>query len=112
MDTYNDSYDRVSAKSSVTLGLHSERDFHYTRIFDDPVIQELAQEESEEKATVFASDAVIAHLMAASRAVNPWDIVFTYAADMVFIDVRDQLKFELLTVRDRVRLHRCITLAS
>jgi hypothetical protein len=29
------------------------------------------------------------------------DIVFTYAAGMVFLDVRDQLKFELLSVRKR-----------
>jgi hypothetical protein len=36
------------------------------------VLQELAQDEAEDKPTVFASDAVVAHLMAASRAVNPW----------------------------------------
>jgi hypothetical protein len=36
------------------------------------VHQELASDEAEDKATVFASDAVVAHLMAASRAVNPW----------------------------------------
>jgi hypothetical protein len=35
-------------------------------------LQEIAQDEAEDKPTVFASDAVIAHLMAVSRAVDAW----------------------------------------
>jgi hypothetical protein len=34
--------------------------------------QEIANDESETKPTVYATDAVIAHLMAATRASNPW----------------------------------------
>ena len=39
LDAYNDSYDRASTKSSTSLGLHTERDFHYERIMFDPVVQ-------------------------------------------------------------------------
>ena len=39
---------------------------------DDPVIEKLAEEE---KGNVFATDAILAHLMAAPRTIYPWDIV-------------------------------------
>lgn len=49
-----------------------KREFYYVTTTDDPVLQNLA---NEHKGNVFATDAILAHLMASPRTIYPWDIV-------------------------------------
>jgi hypothetical protein len=54
---------------------------------------------------VFATDSILAHLMAAPRTVLPWDIVATYLpGGVVFLDVRDPVKFEMATVNENAHV--------
>jgi translation initiation factor 3 subunit D len=76
---------------------YDDRDFYYVTTTDDPVIEELA---TKGEANVFATDAILAHLMASSRSVFPWDIVVQRVNNMVFFDKRDQSAFDLVTVNE------------
>ena len=50
---------------------------------------------------MFATDAVLAHLMASPRSALPWDIVVTVLpGGIIFLDARDPLEFELHTVNE------------
>lgn len=49
-----------------------KKEFYYVTTTDDPVMEKLA---IEGKGNVFATDAILAHLMASPRTVYPWDIV-------------------------------------
>lgn len=50
---------------------------------------------------VFATDAILAHLMASPRTALPWDIVATYLpGGVIFLDVRDPVTFEMATVNE------------
>jgi len=94
---YDDKIDKVTASKPKPLVKSGDKLHLYTRVSEDPVIQEFA---SEGTAKVFATDAVLAHLMAGAKALYPWDIIFTYVGGIIFIDVRDQDKFERLTVHE------------
>lgn len=56
-----------------------KKEFYYVTTTDDPVIEKLAQEE---KGNVFATDAILAHLMASPRTIYPWDIVVQKVTDL------------------------------
>ena len=49
-----------------------KKEFYYVTTTDDPVMEKLAVEG---KGNVFATDAILAHLMASPRTIYPWDIV-------------------------------------
>jgi translation initiation factor 3 subunit D len=49
---------------------------------------------------VFATDAIIAQLMAASRSVYSWDIVIQKMNGMLFLDKRENSTFDLLSVSE------------
>jgi hypothetical protein len=50
---------------------------------------------------VFATDTILAHLMASPRTALPWDIVATYLpGGVIFLDVRDPVAFEMATVNE------------
>lgn len=49
-----------------------KKEFYYVSTTDDPVIESLA---ADGKGNVFATDAILAHLMASPRTIYPWDIV-------------------------------------
>jgi translation initiation factor 3 subunit D len=99
LETYDDEYDtKVSAKNPRKLRHFNEKDFAYVSANMDPIMEQLA---SEDKGNVFASDAVLAHLMASPRSVYPWDIVITYLpGGIIFLDVRVPLEFELEPVNE------------
>ena len=93
---WNDKMDRVNVRSKVALKPFVDRVFYYTSANEDPVLQEYAQED---EGNVFATDAVLAHLMTCARSVYPWDIVITYMpGGSIFLDVRDALEFSMHTV--------------
>jgi len=66
---------------------------------DDPVIEKFA---IEGKGNVFATDAILAHLMTCPRSVYPWDIVITKipGSGALFFDRRDDSQFDYLTVNE------------
>jgi translation initiation factor 3 subunit D len=94
---YDATVDRVTSRSNLRVRRYDDRDFYYVTTTDDPVIEELA---TKGDANVFATDAILAHLMASPRSVFPWDIVVQRVNNMVFFDKRDESTFDLLTVNE------------
>jgi len=94
---YDASFDRLTSRSNVRVHRYDDRDFYYVTTTDDPVIEELAQAGD---AQVFATDAILAHLMTSSRSVFPWDVVAQRVNNMVFFDKRDESSFDLLSVNE------------
>ena len=71
LDQYNDQYDKVSTRTPAPLKRVETKEFYPVTTTDDPVIEKLA---IEGKGTVFATDAILAHLMTCPRSIYPWDI--------------------------------------
>lgn len=112
----------VAVKTSKKLRRYEDRDFYVVTGKEDPHLGKLLEtaagaadddEEGEEDGAikfdasqtgnVFATEAVLSHLMSCTRSVTPWDLVFTYLpGGLVFIDVRDEAKrsLELPTVNE------------
>jgi translation initiation factor 3 subunit D len=63
---------------------------------DDPIIRQLSKTEG----NVFATDAILAALMCATRSVISWDIVVQRVGNKLFFDKRDESEFDLLTVNE------------
>lgn len=82
---YDKSLEKVSVKNPIQLqrcgGI-----FYNTTTTDDPVIMKLAQKN---EGNVFATDIILATLMASQRSVYSWDIVAHRVADKLFLDKRD-----------------------
>ena len=72
LEQYDDQYDRISTRTDKKLQRCEKKEFYYVTTTDDPVIEKLAVEG---KGNVFATDAILAHLMASPRTIYPWDIV-------------------------------------
>ncbi|KAE8673369.1 Eukaryotic translation initiation factor 3 subunit D [Hibiscus syriacus] len=73
------------------------RNFFKVTTTDDPVIRRLA---NEDKATVFATDTILATLMCAPRSVYSWDIVIQRVGNKLFFDKRDGSQLDLLSVHE------------
>lgn len=71
LDQYNDQYDKVSTRTPAPLKRVETKEFYPVTTTDDPVIEKLA---IDGKGTVFATDAIISHLMTCARSIYPWDI--------------------------------------
>ena len=97
LDQYDDSYDKVSTKSAKPLRRSENKLFYCVTTTDDPVIENFAVEST---GNVFATDAIIAQLMAAARSVYSWDIVIQKMNGMLFLDKRENSTFDLLTVSE------------
>ena len=72
------------------------RIFHKVTTTDDPIIRNLSKSE----ANVYATDAVLAALMCATRSVISWDIVVQKVGSKLFFDKREESEFDLLTVNE------------
>ncbi|KAF7723236.1 hypothetical protein EC973_002174 [Apophysomyces ossiformis] len=93
---YNKAYDRVNTKNEKPLQ-HIDRVKYDTTTSEDPVIQKLM---AEDKATVFATDAVLSLLMCTTRTVYPWDIIVKKVGDKVVLDKRPGGVFDFVTVNE------------
>jgi len=91
---YDSSYDRVSTKTERPL-TRVRRTFFNVSTTDHPIIRQLT-----DAGNVFATDAVLAHLMATTRSVYPWDIIVQKAGSKLFFDKRDSSTFDLITVNE------------
>lgn len=98
LDQYNDQYDKVSTRTPAPLKRIENKEFYPVTTTDDPVIEKLA---IEGKGTVFATDAILAHLMTCPRSVYPWDVVVQkLPTGALFFDKRDASQFDYLTVHE------------
>ncbi|CAN6452981.1 unnamed protein product [Victoria cruziana] len=97
VEFYDRSYDRVNPKSDRKLERFKNRTFFKVTTTDDPVIRRLA---NEDKATVFATDTILAALMCAPRSVYSWDIVVQRVGNKLFFDKRDGSQLDLLSVNE------------
>ncbi|TDH71680.1 hypothetical protein CCR75_004416 [Bremia lactucae] len=94
---FDAAFDRITSRTNTRVHRFDDRDFYYVTTTDDPVIEELAQQG---QARVFATDAILSHLMTCTRSVYPWDIVAQRVNNMVFFDKRDASNFDLLSVNE------------
>ncbi|XP_074269708.1 eukaryotic translation initiation factor 3 subunit D-like [Silene latifolia] len=97
LETYDRSFDRITPKNERRLERFKNRTFFKVTTTDDPVIRRLA---NEDKATVFATDAILSTLMCASRSVYSWDIVVQRVGNKLFLDKRDGSQLDLLSVHE------------
>ncbi|KAJ4827760.1 Eukaryotic translation initiation factor 3 subunit D [Turnera subulata] len=97
LESYDRSYDRITPKAERRLERFKNRNFFKVTTTDDPVIRRLA---NEDKATVFATDTILATLMCAPRSVYSWDIVIQRVGNKLFFDKRDGSQLDLLSVHE------------
>eukprot|EP00614_Pseudopedinella_elastica_P002345 CAMPEP_0172592234 /NCGR_PEP_ID=MMETSP1068-20121228/11135_1 /TAXON_ID=35684 /ORGANISM="Pseudopedinella elastica, Strain CCMP716" /LENGTH=450 /DNA_ID=CAMNT_0013389115 /DNA_START=1 /DNA_END=1353 /DNA_ORIENTATION=+ len=97
LEEYDETYDSISTRTAKKLERIETKEFYNVSTTDDPVIEEMATEET---GNVYATDAILAHLMACPRSVYPWDLVVQKMGDAVFIDKRDDSQFDYLTVSE------------
>ncbi|XP_010434247.1 PREDICTED: eukaryotic translation initiation factor 3 subunit D-like [Camelina sativa] len=97
LEYYNRVNDRITPKNERRLERFKNRNFFKVTTSDDPVIRRLAKED---KATVFATDAILAALMCAPRSVYSWDIVIQRVGNKLFFDKRDGSQLDLLSVHE------------
>ncbi|KAJ6769855.1 EUKARYOTIC TRANSLATION INITIATION FACTOR 3 SUBUNIT 7 [Salix purpurea] len=97
LEFYDKSFDRITPKAERRLERFKNRNFFKATTTDDPVIRRLA---SEDKATVFATDNILATLMCATRSVYSWDIVVQRVGNKLFFDKRDGSQLDLLSVHE------------
>ncbi|KAL7538079.1 hypothetical protein ACHAWF_005989 [Thalassiosira exigua] len=91
LDQYNDQYDKVSTRNPAPLKRVEMKEFY-------PVIERFA---IEGKGTIFATDAILAHLMTCPRWIYPWDIVVQkFPTDVLFFDNHNASQFDYLTVHE------------
>jgi len=93
---YDKNFDRLTSKLEKPLERTSKIFFNVTTT-DDPVIKQLAMEES---GNVFATDTILSHLMTAPRSLYPWDIIVTKVGTKLFFDKRDGSQFDSTTVNE------------
>jgi len=82
-------YDKTMERANIKQPIPLERfpgGIYSLTTTDDPVIQKLA---SAGAGNVFATDMILATLMAASRSVNSWDIIAYRVGDKLFFDKRN-----------------------
>ncbi|KAG6694672.1 hypothetical protein I3842_09G060600 [Carya illinoinensis] len=97
LEFYDRSYDRITPKNERRLERFKNRNFFKVTTTDDPVIRRLA---NEDKATVFATDAILSTLMCSPRSVYSWDIVVQRVGNKLFFDKRDGSQLDLLSVHE------------
>jgi len=94
---FDETFDRVTVRSTKPLKLTADTSFVYAGTLEDPVLEKLVEEK---RGTVFATDEILSYLMTAQRSVKTWDLIFTRVGDVMFIDKRDDAGLEVLTCNE------------
>jgi translation initiation factor 3 subunit D len=97
VDEYDDSYDKITTRTAKVLRRFENKRFFSVPTTEDPIIDKYVLES---EGNVFATDSVLAQLMAAPRSVYSWDIVIEKTNGMLFLSKRDNSTFDLLTVSE------------
>lgn len=105
LETYDNTFDRVAPRVPVPLQDCSTKTFHSVTTTEDPIVREMAVEETTgegKEHRVFATDAILAAVMASARSVNSWDlsieVLDNEGSKIVFLDKRDD--FDLYPVNE------------
>jgi len=96
LEYYNKAFDRITSKTEKPLERLDRTIFKVTTT-DDPIIRELTMSQA---GTIFATDAVLAALMACPRSVYSWDIIVQRVGSKTFLDKRDNSQFDYLSVNE------------
>ncbi|KAF0684753.1 Aste57867_23268 [Aphanomyces stellatus] len=95
---YDDAFDKITLRFTKPLTRGVVKETVPVTTTEDPVIENLATEGA---GTVFATDAILAHLMSCPRSVYPWDIVVQRVNNLLFFDKRDiSSGLDLLSVNE------------
>jgi translation initiation factor 3 subunit D len=93
---FNPKINKVQTQSSQPLR-RFDKAFYQVTTTDDDVIRELAGSSG---GTVFATDQVLALLLTATRSVVPWDIIVHKLGDKIFLDKRDGVETDYVSVNE------------
>jgi translation initiation factor 3 subunit D len=94
---YNKEFDKITTRAPRRLKRFEDTQFFMVSTTDDPTIRELAASNA---GNVYATDAVLAQLMSATRAVYGWDIVVQRVGSMIFLDKRETSILDYQTVNE------------
>lgn len=94
---YDEDFDRITAKKPLKLKNFPHKQVKSVGAAGDPIFEELAGEGA---GNVFATDSVLAHLMASTRSAYPWDIVINYIGGTIFLDAREPQEFDIHSVNE------------
>ena len=97
LDQYDEAFDKLDTKNARPLQRIENKIFYYVSTSDDAVLQNFAVQEV---GNVYATDAILALLMASPRSVYSWDIVIEKFNGMVFMNKRENSTFDFLTVSE------------
>lgn len=97
LDQYNDSYEKVNSRTAKNLMKLDNKVFYSVTTKDDPIMESFLVNDIGD---IFATDAIIAHLVAAPRSKNSWDIVIEKTEGKIFMDKRENCGFDLLSVSE------------
>ena len=100
LDQYDEAYDKLSTRTAKPLKRIENKVFYAVRTADDPVLEKFAVEEI---GNVYATDAILALLMASPRSVYSWDITIEKTNGILFLDKRENSLFDFLTVSETAR---------
>lgn len=97
LEMYNPAFDRVTPSKAKNL-MRFETTQHFTATTShDPVIQRLADKNA---GNVYATDAILSVLMAATKSVISWDVLVRKEKGVIFFDKRPYSKIDFLTVNE------------
>ena len=102
---YDKSYDRITPKTEKNLE-RIEKAFFKVSTSEDPVISRLADVGGGKEVAdvrVFATDAVLAVIMAATRSKFSWDLVVTRVGDRLFLDKRTGSTIDYVTCNETAK---------
>ncbi|KAH8288859.1 hypothetical protein KR054_010816 [Drosophila jambulina] len=95
LEYYDKVYDRINLRNERAL-LKMDCIVHTVSTTDDPVIRRI----SRTMGNVFATDEILATIMCCTRSIYSWDVVIEKLGTKVFLDKRDNARFDLLTVNE------------
>lgn len=97
VDQYDDNYDKLSTRLPSKLRRFDKKIFYDATTFDDPIIEKFAVDNI---GNVYATDDIIAQLMAAPRSVYSWDVVVQKLRGSIYLDKRAGSSIDYLTVSE------------
>lgn len=97
VDQYDDTFDKLTTRLSKPIKRSENKIFYDVTTSDDPIMEKFAVDGLGD---IYATDAIIAQLMASPRSVYPWDIVVQKLNNMIFLDKRENSSFDYLTVSE------------
>lgn len=83
IDQYDESYDKITTRTAKLLRKVENKFFAEVTTMDDPILENLAVNQVGD---VFATDAILAQLMASPRSVYSWDILIEKTNGLIFLD--------------------------